>query len=54
MASFSVSFPLSNGTGALLNGFVVDLAGHTSMYITAAVMCASGLVLTWKQWPNLK
>lgn len=54
MASFSVSFPLSNGTGALLNGFVVDLAGYTSMYVTAAVMCASGLVLTWKQWPKLK
>jgi len=54
MASFSVAFPLSNGTGALLNGFVVDLAGYRWMYITAAVMCAFGLVLTWKQWARLK
>jgi MFS family permease len=54
MASFSVAFPLSNGTGALLNGFVVDLAGYQWMYITAAVMCAFGLVLTWKQWAKLK
>jgi predicted MFS family arabinose efflux permease len=45
---------LSNGTGALLNGFVVDLAGYQWMYITAAVMCAFGLVLTWKQWEKLK
>jgi MFS family permease len=54
MASFSVSFPLSNGTGALLNGFVLDLAGYRWMYVTAAVICAFGLVLTWKQWPKLK
>ena len=54
MASFSVSFPLSNGTGALLNGLVVDLAGYRWMYVTAAVMCAFGLVLTWKQWSKLK
>jgi MFS family permease len=54
MASFSVSFPLSNGTGALLNGLVVDLAGYRWMYVTAALMCAVGLVLTWKQWSKLK
>jgi MFS family permease len=54
MASFSVSFPLSNGAGALLNGFVVDLAGYRWMYIIAAVMCAFGLVLTWKLWSKLK
>jgi len=54
LASFSVAFPLSNGAGALLNGFVVDLAGYTWMYVTAAVMCASGLILTAKQWASLK
>jgi MFS family permease len=54
MASFSVSFPLSNGTGALLNGLVVDLAGYRWMYLTAAIMCAFGLVLTWKHWSRLK
>jgi len=54
MASFSIAFPLSNGVGALLSGLVVDLAGYTWMYVTAAVMCASGLVLTWRQWSSLK
>jgi MFS family permease len=54
MASFSVAFPLSNGTGALLNGLVVNVADYRWMYITAAVMCAFGLVLTWKQWSKLK
>jgi predicted MFS family arabinose efflux permease len=54
MASFSVAFPLSNGTGALLNGLVVDLAGYVWMYLTAAALCAIGLVLTWTQWARLK
>ncbi len=54
LASFSVAFPLSNGAGALLNGFVVDLAGYRWMYIMAAVMCVSGLILTAKQWASLK
>lgn len=54
MASFSVAFPLSNGTGALLNGLVVDLAGYRWMYATAAMTCAFGLVLTRKQWSKLK
>ena len=54
LASFSVAFPLSNGAGALLNGFVVDLAGYRWMYIMAAVLCASGLILTAKQWASLK
>ena len=54
MASFSVAFPLSNGTGALLSGLVVDLAGYRWMYVSAAVMCAFGLVLTRKQWSKLK
>jgi MFS family permease len=54
MASFSVAFPLSNGVGALLNGLVVDLAGYTWMYVSAAFLCASGLALTAKHWAALK
>jgi predicted MFS family arabinose efflux permease len=54
MASFSVAFPLSNGAGALLNGFVVQLAGYHWMYWMAAVICASGLLLTVRFWPRLK
>jgi MFS family permease len=54
MASFSVAFPLSNGTGALLSGLVVDLAGYQWMYVTAAVPCAIGVLLTAKNWYGLK
>ena len=54
MASFSVAFPLSNGTGALLSGLAVDLAGYEWMYITAAVPCAVGIILTVKNWLSLK
>jgi len=54
MASFSVAFPLSNGTGALLSGLAVDLAGYEWMYITAAVPCAIGIILTAKNWLSLK
>jgi MFS family permease len=54
MASFSVAFPLSNGTGALMSGLAVDLAGYEWMYITAAVPCAIGIILTAKNWLSLK
>jgi MFS family permease len=54
MASFSVSFPLSNGLGALLNGLLVDLAGYTWMFATAGALCATGLLLTARNWPRLK
>jgi MFS family permease len=54
MASFSVAFPLSNGTGALLSGLVVDLASYDWMYITAAVPCAVGVILTAQNWRSLK
>ena len=54
MASFSVAFPLSNGTGALLSGLVVDLASYDWMYITAAVPCAVGVTLTAQNWRSLK
>jgi MFS family permease len=54
MASFSMAFPLSNGTGALLNGLVVDLVGYTWMYVSAAALCAAGLALTVKHWQALK
>lgn len=54
MASFSMAFPLSNGTGAFLNGLVVDLAGYTWMYVSAAALCSVGLILTWRHWARLK
>jgi predicted MFS family arabinose efflux permease len=54
MASFSVAFPLSNGSGALLDGFVVDVAGYPPMYLIAALLCAIGFALTARHWNSLK
>jgi MFS family permease len=54
MASFSVSFPLSNGLGALLNGLLVDLAGYRWMFFIAGVLCAMGILLTARNWSRLK
>lgn len=54
MASFSTAFPLSNGTGALINGILVDWAGFHWMYTIAGLLCASGLALTAKYWSSLK
>jgi MFS family permease len=54
MASFSTAFPLSNGTGALINGLIVDWAGFRWMYVIAGLLCASGLALTAKYWSSLK
>lgn len=54
MASFTIAFPLSNGAGALFNGMVVDLAGYAWMYLTAAMVCASGLLITARHWHGLK
>lgn len=49
-----MAFPLSNGAGAFLNGLVVDLAGYEWMYLTAAALCSTGLVVTWRAWDKLK
>ena len=54
MASYSTALPLSNGTGALINGIVVDLAGYRWMFTIAAILCATGFVLIWKQWAKLR
>lgn len=54
MASFSTAFPLSNGTGALINGIVVDLAGYRWMFTIAGILCALGFIVIWKQWAKLK
>src|SRR5258706_1148976 len=54
MASFSTAFPLSNGTGALINGIVVDFAGYRWMFISAAILFALGFILIWQQWAKLK
>jgi len=54
MASYSTALPLSNGTGALINGIVVDLAGFRWMFLIAGILCSLGFIVIWKQWAKLK
>ncbi|HET7004704.1 MAG TPA: MFS transporter, partial [Candidatus Binatia bacterium] len=54
MASYSTALPLSNGTGALINGIIVDLAGFEWMFTIAGILCSMGFILIWKQWAKLK
>lgn len=54
MASFSVAFPLSNGIGAMLCGFIVDVAGYPAMYAAAALPCAAGAALAIRHRTGLK
>ena len=37
-------FPLSNGIGALINGWMVDIAGYVGMFLILATVQAAGLV----------
>ena len=54
MATFSLSFPLGNGVGALICGTAVDLAGYVWMFVIAAALCAVGLALSFMKWSELK
>lgn len=54
MASFSLAFSLSSGTGGLLGGLVVDMAGYQWMFIVMAVLCALGFVPTGRCWSQLR
>ena len=54
MASVSLSFSLSTGTGGLLGGLVVDIAGYTWMFMVTAAICALGFVPTGRYWSELK
>ncbi len=54
MASFSIAYPLAAGTGALLMGTVVDMAGYFWMYLMAAGLGAAGLLVVAANWSSLK
>lgn len=54
MASFSIALPLSSAAGGFLSGIAVDIAGYAWMFLLTAALCASGLLLTGRYWPQLK
>jgi MFS family permease len=55
MATFSLSFQLGVGVGALIAGALADLAGLRGMYAGSIVMTLAGfglLAVAWKQLPQ--
>ena len=55
MATFSVSFQIGAGAGAMISGALADLAGLRAMYVGSAVITLGGFALlaaTWKSLPK--
>jgi MFS family permease len=53
MATFSLSFQLGAGAGALLAGGMADLAGFRAMYVGAIAIVTAALVLLLLKWKAL-
>jgi MFS family permease len=53
MATFSVSFQIGAGAGAMISGALADLAGLRGMYAGSVVITAAGFVLLTIAWKSL-
>jgi len=53
MATFSVSFQIGAGAGAMISGALADLAGLRGMYVGSVVITAAGFVLLATAWKSL-
>lgn len=47
MGTFSASFEVGIGTGAIVMGIVASLAGYSTMFLIGAAFPAAGLLLAW-------
>jgi MFS family permease len=53
MATFSLSYQLGAGLGAVLAGLLATLTGYHGMYVASIGILACGLALTLANWPKL-
>jgi MFS family permease len=53
MATYSLSYQLGAGIGAIIAGTLADAFGYSAMYVGAAVITASGLLLLAFRWKSL-
>ncbi len=53
MATFSLSYQVGAGVGAVLAGGIATLIGYPGMYVASIVILACGLVVTLANWPKL-
>jgi MFS family permease len=54
MATFSMSFQIGQGFGAIIAGALADIAGLRSMYAGSMALVALGLVLLITRWRSLE
>ncbi|MFQ5872933.1 MAG: MFS transporter [Dehalococcoidia bacterium] len=54
MATFSMAFQIGMGSGAIIAGAVVQIAGYSGMFLTVTALVAVGLLLTAMNWRTLK
>jgi predicted MFS family arabinose efflux permease len=53
MATFSISFQIGAGTGAIISGALADFFGLRAMYVGSIVITFAGLVLLASAWKSL-
>lgn len=53
MATFSISFQIGAGAGALISGLLADLVGLRGMYLGSVVITLTGLGLLGAAWKSL-
>ena len=53
MATFSISFQIGAGAGALISGALADLVGLRGMYVGSAVITLAGFALLATAWKLL-
>lgn len=53
MATFSLSFQLGNGLGALISGALADLVSLRGMYVGSAIITLLGFILVAAAWKSL-
>jgi MFS family permease len=54
MAIYSMAYPSSAFVGSLLAGAVIEITGYFWMFLFAAALNIPGLIVTCKNWSNLK
>ncbi len=53
MATFSLSYQVGAGIGALLAGSMITLSGYRGMYLTSIGILGFGLLLAFVNWQKL-
>ncbi|HEV7391482.1 MAG TPA: MFS transporter, partial [Burkholderiales bacterium] len=53
MATFSISFQIGAGAGAIISGALADLVGFRGMYVGSIIITLAGVALLGAAWKSL-